>query len=561
MVLVLPDAFTASINNIVEEEFLEMLLIGSERYFEGTLTPDVGGAPEDKRILLKTKQEIFEYYDRLERENLPIGLDSETHGLLPYWTHEAILVICLSNNEDEGYVVPLEKKDNPVPLEDRAEVLERTKKFLTNPKNRFILHNAYFDITQFRANLGIDVKIYADTMALSFLLNAIRGIHSLKDVSYKVGMGGYEDELEEYKKKHPEANPEKKGGTYDNVPIDILTNYAAADAQCTVRAFNLLAPEFDKKGNEQLKMFAFHFINDTIEGLSRVSGYGMYIDQDVCKDIEVVLERKINELFADIKAVPEVSQFIKDMVAAEMREKAGTRRKLDWEFKPKSVQQVSKIMSEYMHLPCFKKTDSGGYSTDDEVLQHWADKGNIFCAKMQEMRTATKQQSTYVRSLLHETEKGKSYTPAFLDNVDGCVRSSFRPLGTECCIGSTMILTDKGEMPIEKLVFIREPKQFENFRCDVRVWDGTEFRRPIAGYFGGLRKVLTIKTDNNEITCTEEHPFAFMHNGDMVWIEAEDLKIGDEVFTVSDGDLVLSSITEISDAGYQEVFDLTMDEG
>ena len=561
-VLILPDAFIASINNIVEDEFLEYLLVAAEKHLNGTLSPDVGGAPEDKRICLNTKDEIFAYYDRLEASDLPIGLDSETHGLLPYWTHENVLVICLSNDPDEGYVVPLAKKDSPVPLCDREAVLQRTRQFLTNPKNKFILHNAYFDISQFRANLDVDVKIFADTMALSFLLNAVRGIHSLKDVAYKVGMGGYEDPLEEYKKKHPEADPSKKGGSYDNVPLDILVNYAAADAQCTVRAFNLLAPEFDLPGNENLKMFAFHFINDTIDALSRVSGYGMYIDQDVCRDIETVLARKISELEAEIKQVPEVANFIRDCVAEEMREIAGTRRTPKWEFKPKSVNQVSKILSEYMGLPCFKKTDTGGYSTDDEVLQHWADKGNEFCSKMQEMRTASKQQSTYVRSLLHETEKGKAYSPAFLDNADGCVRTSFRAMGTECSVGSTLITTDKGEIPIEELVVSREPKSFEEFQFDVKVWDGSEFRKPLAGYFGGPREVIKIKTPTTEITCTPEHPIAtaFLDWPDVSWTNAGDLSPGDHLIRTSEKEVsYLEKIVSVESAGIQEVFDLTMD--
>ncbi len=104
------------------------------------------------------------------------------------------------------------------------------------------------------------------------------------------------------------------------------------------------------------------------------------------------------------------------------------------------------------------------------------------------------------------------------------------PAGTgKCVAGSTLVLTDRGLMPIEKVVGACEDDQYVPVDINVSGLYGVE---PAShGYSGGLSKVRSIRTRfGYEISATPEHPLLrLMPTGAMEWCRADELEPGDFV--------------------------------
>jgi ribonucleotide reductase alpha subunit len=84
-----------------------------------------------------------------------------------------------------------------------------------------------------------------------------------------------------------------------------------------------------------------------------------------------------------------------------------------------------------------------------------------------------------------------------------------------CCVkGDTMLLTDKGHLPIQTL----EDKK-------VNVWNGEEFSEVVVKQTNDAAELLTIEfSDGCELTCTKYHKFYIQSNPSIEIIEAQNLK-------------------------------------
>lgn len=79
------------------------------------------------------------------------------------------------------------------------------------------------------------------------------------------------------------------------------------------------------------------------------------------------------------------------------------------EFNPHSPEQLRDLMENYLKLKCLKRTKDQHYSTDKEVLAHYADKPGI--ENVQKIRGLTKLRSTYCEGTLEAIkEDGRLHT-------------------------------------------------------------------------------------------------------------------------------------------------------
>lgn len=108
--------------------------------------------------------------------------------------------------------------------------------------------------------------------------------------------------------------------------------------------------------------------------LARMEAAGVGINPTTLTDMGKELEKRITHLTADI------------------HEQAGTS------FNISSPKQLGEVLFERLGLPTGRKTKSGGYSTDAEVLEELAAQHEIV-AKILDYRTLTKLKGTYVDAL------------------------------------------------------------------------------------------------------------------------------------------------------------------
>ncbi|HZJ99818.1 MAG TPA: LAGLIDADG family homing endonuclease, partial [Tissierellaceae bacterium] len=99
-----------------------------------------------------------------------------------------------------------------------------------------------------------------------------------------------------------------------------------------------------------------------------------------------------------------------------------------------------------------------------------------------------------------------------------------------CLVGSTLVLTDKGNLPIDSLV-----------GKEVNVWNGEEFSKVVPEITGHNQDIIEVSlSDGTMISCTPYHGFMIDKIGK---VEAKDLNIGDKLkkwhLPVIDGNEVL----------------------
>ena len=180
-----------------------------------------------------------------------------------------------------------------------------------------------------------------------------------------------------------------KQGTMRDVPIEIIKDYAAEDADVTLRLRDVLKPKLEQGGAVLVKLFE-EVETPLVKVLTDIEHAGVRIDPDFLKEYS-------GELAVLIVALEE-----------KILQQAG------FNFNIASPKQVGEMLFDQLKLPYpGKKMKSGQYSTDEEILSELAI-NNPICADILTHRGLMKLKSTYVDAL-----------PALVNPRTGRVHSSF----------------------------------------------------------------------------------------------------------------------------------------
>lgn len=180
-----------------------------------------------------------------------------------------------------------------------------------------------------------------------------------------------------------------KQGTMRDVPVEIIKDYAAEDADVTLRLRDVLKPKLEAGGAILVKLFE-DVETPLVKVLTDIEHAGVRIDPDFLKEYS-------GELAVQIVALEE-------KILAE----AG------FNFNIASPKQVGEALFDRLKLPYpGKKMKSGQYSTDEEILSELA-VNNPICADILSHRGLMKLKSTYVDAL-----------PALVNPRTGRVHSNF----------------------------------------------------------------------------------------------------------------------------------------
>lgn len=307
-----------------------------------------------------------------------VAIDTETTGL--DYIDSELVGISISFNAGEGFYIPIKHNDESIiqlPLED---VINELKPLLENSEKKIIGQNIKFD-KNILMKYGLKIaSIKNDTMMMSYVLDASATRHNLDALaSYYLGYktSTYEDV----------AGKGAKQISFDDVPIDIATNYAAEDADITLRLYEELSPKL--KNIESLNKLNEEIEIPLIEVLSDMERNGAILNAKVLNAQSKDLEERIIRL--ENKAYK---------LAGE-------------EFNLGSTKQLREIFFDKLNYRVIKKTPGGQPSTDEKVLAELAEEYELPKVLL-EHRTLSKLKSTYTDKL-----------PNQISSLSGKVHTSF----------------------------------------------------------------------------------------------------------------------------------------
>ncbi len=164
----------------------------------------------------------------------------------------------------------------------------------------------------------------------------------------------------------------KNQGTMRDVPVEVVVDYAAEDADVTLQLATIFEPMLTERNAAKL---AEDIENPLIYVLADIEKEGVKIDIDTLNAYSIELQHEITK------------------AEASVYEKAGLK------FNLASPKQLGEVLFDHLKLdPKAKKTKTGQYQTGEDVLTYLAAKNDIV-KDILDFRQLQKLKSTYVDAL------------------------------------------------------------------------------------------------------------------------------------------------------------------
>jgi DNA polymerase-1 len=258
--------------------------------------------------------------------------------------------------------------------------LKRLKPLLEDASVLKVAQNLKYDWLVL-SRYGIEVTPFDDTMLIAYALDAGRSSHGMDRLS-ETFLGHTPIPFKQV------AGSGKAQVTFDKVAIDKATEYAAEDADVTLRLWRALKPRLPA---EQVTTVYERLERPMVPVLAGMEARGIKVDRQILSRLSGTFAQKAAGL------------------EAEIGELAGTR-----DFNPGSPKQLGEILFDKMGLPGGKKTRTGQWSTDARTLEDLAAEGHELPRRIVDWRQLTKLKSTYTDAL-----------PGYINPDTGRVHTSF----------------------------------------------------------------------------------------------------------------------------------------
>ncbi|MDP9423102.1 MAG: DNA polymerase I [Pseudomonadota bacterium] len=256
-------------------------------------------------------------------------------------------------------------------------VLGRLKPLLEDMAVLKIAHNFKYDWVMFQ-KAGIDVAPYDDTLVMSFDLDAGRSNHGLDELA----QAHFEHECIAYKSV---CGVGAKQISFDKVPLDAATEYAAEDADICLRLWQRLKPRLAAEGTTRVYELVDRPLVATVGKMER---RGIKVDRDYLAKLS--------------------GTFAVEIAALEQR----VYEAANGPFTIGSPQQLGAVLYDRLGLKGGRKGKSGQYSTDVNELERLAGEGVEVARLVLDWRQLTKLKSTYTDALQAQInrETGRVHT-------------------------------------------------------------------------------------------------------------------------------------------------------
>jgi DNA polymerase-1 len=222
---------------------------------------------------------------------------------------------------------------------NRDRVLEALKPILEDPERAKVGQHLKYDAHVLK-NHGIELAgMRFDTMLESYIWNSVATRHDMDTCAARY-LGISTIKFEDV------AGKGAKQLTFNQVPVDRASEYAAEDADVTMRLHKTLWPQIETV--PALKKLYQEIEQPLVPVLKRMEQHGVLLDRDMLR-----LQSR------------EIATQLQELVRIAHKE-AG------FEFNIESPKQLQQILFEKLQLPVVRKTPTGQPSTAEDVLEELA---------------------------------------------------------------------------------------------------------------------------------------------------------------------------------------------
>ena len=350
--------------------------LGAEAPVIEDAAPPAADAPEmpemkDARYETVRDAAALQKWVDLIYEHGHVAVDTETTGLNEMVVDLVGISLCV--NAGHACYIPLAHKQgsddlfgSDAPAEGQMpmqEALDLLKPMLEDESILKIGQNMKYDAKIF-IRYGVDVAPIDDTMLISYAQHAGLHNHGMDALSDRY-LGHTPIPIKSL------LGTGKSQITFDRVPIDEATPYAAEDADITLRLWQILKPQLHKKGVAT--------VYETLERplvpvLAQMERHGIKVDRDTLSRMSNAFAQKMAGL------------------EAEIHDLAGQS------FNVGSPKQLGEILFDKLELPGGKKGKTGAYSTGVDILEDLATEHDL-PGKVLDWRQLSKLKSTYTDAL------------------------------------------------------------------------------------------------------------------------------------------------------------------
>lgn len=345
--------------------FAEQLRSSESRLIESRPAEATTAAPQpaawqaDYRTI-DTPDKFERFLAELREQNL-ISFDVETTDLSPRCCE--IVGYAIAWEPGRSHYIPVRAPKGD-PRLDPLATIEALRPVLEDPDVAKIGQNLKYDMVALRC-AGVEIQgVTFDTMLASYLLEAGERNHDLDSLAQRY-LNHQNIKIKEL------IGSGKNQKRMDEVPVPIVTDYAAEDADVPLRLMPLLEPPLHEAGL-----------------------YDLFREVEVPL-IEVLAELEFNGIRVDVPRLQELgSQHGErlERLEREIYELAGR------EFNVASPKQLQVVLFEEQGLPVMGRTAKTGPRTDSEVLEELAVLHPL-PAKIIEHRQFAKLKGTYIDAL------------------------------------------------------------------------------------------------------------------------------------------------------------------
>lgn len=416
---------------------------------------------EDSTYTMVDDAETLQTWIDLAYKRGWVAVDTETTGLNEMTAD--LVGISLAIEPGSACYIPLIHKahrgddlfgsddlaDGQMPLEDALRMLTP---LLEDPSVIKIGQNMKYDAKIF-ARLKINVAPIDDTMLLSYALHGGEHGHGMDTLSERY-LGHTPIPIK------PLLGRGKSAITFDKVPLEEATKYAAEDADITLRLWQFFKPQLHQAG-----------VTRVYETLERPM-------------VPVLAEMEMSGIKVDHEVLSRMSNAFAQKMAgleAEIHELAGES------FNVGSPAQLGEILFDKMSLEGGKRGKTGKYSTGADILEDLATEHEL-PRRVLDWRQLSKLKSTYTDALQTHinTETGRVHTSYSITGA-----STGRLASTDPNLQNIPIRTEEGRRIRE--AFIAEPGK------TLVALDYSQIELRILAHIAGIPELKQAFTDGLDI--------------------------------------------------------------
>jgi len=332
-------------------------------------------AIETSYELVTTPERLTFWMDQCRQAKI-FALDTETTSLVA--RHAKLVGVSLACMAGQACYIPVGHVEGK--QLDMTQVFYELSGLLADPTLTMVGHNLKYDLTILET-VGLMPRCrLADTMLMSYVLDAAPGRHDMDSLA-KRALGlettSYEDV----------CGKGAKQIRFDEVELESASHYASEDADITLRLYN----QFVERLNQvpSLQSIYQELELPVMQILREMENHGALLDVDILNAQSVTLGVRLGQLESEAQVL------------------AGRP------FNLASPKQLQEILFDELQLPVLKKTPKGAPSTNEEVLQELA-LDYPLPKLLIEHRSLSKLKGTYTDRL-----------PGDCDPADGRVHTSF----------------------------------------------------------------------------------------------------------------------------------------